>query len=57
MKTKTFDCVKMMHQGAAVVRRELAGKTLEERLDYWRRGTATLKQRQRSLRAKARKTR
>lgn len=27
---KTFDCVEMMHQGAAMVRRELEGKSLEE---------------------------
>jgi hypothetical protein len=46
---KTFDCVEMMHQGAAAVRRELEGKSLEEQMSYWREGTAALLKRQAQL--------
>ncbi len=36
MKTKTFDCVDMMHKGALRIHETLKGKTKEERLVYWR---------------------
>jgi hypothetical protein len=49
-KTKDFDCVEMMHEGAARVREELAGKTLEEQAAYWRAKTSALLKRQAKLR-------
>ena len=50
VRKKRFDCVEMMHQGAAVVRKELEGKTLEEEMAYWREGTEALLKRQAKLR-------
>ena len=47
---KRFDCVEMMHQGAARVREQLAGKSLEERAAYWRAKTQALLERQAKLR-------
>lgn len=35
-KTKTFDCVEMMHRGALRIHEALKGKTQEEQLAYWR---------------------
>ena len=35
-KTKTFDCVEMMHRGALRIHETLKGKTREEQLVYWR---------------------
>ena len=35
-KTKSFDCVEMMHKGALRIHETLKGKTKEERLAYWR---------------------
>ncbi len=43
MKTKTFDCVEMKHEGARRIYEELKDKTVEEQIDYWRRGTEDLK--------------
>ena len=50
MKNNGFDCVEMMHQGQAAVKKRLAGKTLEEKLDYWHRRTEDLRERQSKLR-------
>ena len=36
MKTKTFDCVEMMHRGALRIYEETKGMTVEEELAYWR---------------------
>ena len=44
MKTKRFDCVEMMHRGAALVRKRLKGMTLEEEAAFWRRQTEELRQ-------------
>ena len=33
---KPFDCVQMKHKAAERIRKELEGKTKEERLAYWR---------------------
>ena len=43
MKTKTFDCVEMKRRGAELVRRQLEGKSLEQQLKYWQKGTEDLK--------------
>lgn len=49
-KKKHFDCVEMMHQGAARVQAEIAGKSLEEQAAYFRASTQTLLERQARLR-------
>jgi hypothetical protein len=35
-KTKTFDCVEMMHEGALRIYEETKGMSVEEELAYWR---------------------
>lgn len=52
MKTKTFDCVQMKRRGAEWVRRQLEGKSLEQQLEYWRKGTEDLKKLQEQAREK-----
>lgn len=47
MKTKTFDCVQMKRQGSELVRKQLEGKSLEQQLEYWQKGTYELKKLQR----------
>ena len=49
-KTKTFDCVEMMHRGAERVKRETAGMTVEKQVEYWRQQTEELRERQRLAR-------
>ena len=43
MKTKTFDCVEMKRQGAELVQKQLEGKSLAQKLEYWQKGTGELK--------------
>ena len=52
MKTKTFDCVQMKRRGGELVRKQLEGKSFEQQLEYWRKGTEELKK----LQTQARKT-
>jgi hypothetical protein len=40
---KTFDCVQMKRRGAELVRQKLEGKTLEQQLKYWQKGTEDLR--------------
>jgi hypothetical protein len=47
---KTFDCVEMMHEGQAEVRRKLAGMTPEEQREYWRKRTEELRTLKRQVR-------
>lgn len=49
---KRFDCVEMMHQGAALVQKDLEGKSIEEQVAYWSKGTEALLKRQAQLRKK-----
>jgi len=35
-KTKTFDCVEMMHREAARIYEETKGMSVQEELAYWR---------------------
>ncbi len=49
MKTKSFDCVRMKRQGAEQVMKRLEGKTVQEQLEYWQKGTEELITRQQSL--------
>ncbi len=41
-KTKTFDCVAMMHEGALRIHEETKGMSIEEELAYWRRRRESL---------------
>ncbi len=52
MKTKTFDCVRMQHQGAEQVMKQLEGKSLQEQLEYWQKGTEDLRRLQQELKEK-----
>ena len=52
MKTKIFDCVRMKRQGAEQVMKQLEGKSLQEQLEYWQKGTEDLKRRQQKLKKK-----
>jgi len=49
MRTKIFDCVKMKREGGSRVLKNLEGKTREEQLRYWQRGTDDLKKHQRKM--------
>jgi len=35
-KDKSFDCVEMKHRAAVKIHNELKGKSIKERLDFWR---------------------
>lgn len=50
MKTKTFDCVRMMHAGARKVREMTRAMASEEQVAFWRGRTKQLRQRQRHMR-------
>ncbi len=51
MKTKkTFDCVRMQHRGGERVMKELEGKSLQEQLEYWQKGTEDLRKHQQESR-------
>ena len=52
MRTKTFDCVQMKRRGAELVRQQLEGKTLEQQLEYWQKGTENLRKLQIQLKEK-----
>ena len=41
--TKTFDCVEMKRRGGELVRKQLEGKSFEQQLEYWQKGTEELK--------------
>lgn len=36
MNKKKFDCVEMMHKGAAYVREQTQGMSREQELEFWR---------------------
>jgi hypothetical protein len=44
MKNKSFDCVEMKRKGAEVVYQKVASLSIEEQLEYWRKGSASLRQ-------------
>ena len=52
MRTKAFDCVQMKRRGAELVRKQLEGKSFEQRLEYWQKGTEDLKKLQIEAREK-----
>ena len=54
MKTKKkFDCVEMMHEGARKIQEQLKGKSVEERVAYWREQNAIGRKEQEEIMAKA----
>lgn len=52
MKNKPFDCVQMKRCGAERVRKQLEGKSFEQQLEYWQKGTEDLKRLQKQAREK-----
>jgi hypothetical protein len=45
MKTKTFDCVEMKHQGAEQLKKTIEQLTDQQKLSFWAERTHELKQR------------
>jgi hypothetical protein len=43
MKNKSFDCVEMKRKGAEDIYRKVASLTIEQQLEYWRKGSASLR--------------
>ncbi len=52
MKTKIFDCVEMKRRGAELVQKQLEGKSLAQKLEYWKKGTEELKKLQKRKKTK-----
>lgn len=48
MKAKRFDCVEMMHRGAAKIRKQTSGMTKEQESAFWRERSKDFKQRQKA---------
>jgi len=46
MTNKSFDCVEMKRRGAEEVQRQIAGLTREQELEFWRKQTDKLHERQ-----------
>ncbi len=53
---KAFDCVVMKRRGAEKIHSQIGGMTTEQELAFWQKRTATLKQRQHSIRNRHRKS-
>ncbi|HEY2986572.1 MAG TPA: hypothetical protein VGL11_02530 [Candidatus Binatia bacterium] len=52
MKAKKFDCVAMMHKGAAEVRKKIRGMKKRDEIAFWQESSQRLKQRQRKANRK-----
>ena len=44
MKNKSFDCVEMKRKGAEAIYRKVSSLSIEQQLEYWHEGSATLRQ-------------
>ena len=44
MKNKSFDCVEMKRKGAEAVYQKVANLSIEQQLEYWRKGSTLLRQ-------------
>jgi len=44
MKNKSFDCVEMKRKGAEAVYQKVATLSMEQQLEYWGKGSASLRQ-------------
>jgi hypothetical protein len=42
---KSFDCVAMKHRAASEIHKELKGKSMKERLAYWRKQKRSMEKR------------
>ncbi len=52
MKNKMFDCVQVKRRGAELVHKQLEGKSFEQQLEYWQKGTDQLKELQKQAKEK-----
>ena len=43
MKNKSFDCVEMKRKGAEVIYQKVASLSIEQQLEYWRKGNDSLR--------------
>jgi len=43
MKNKTFDCVEMKRKSAEALHQKIASLSMEQQLEYWRKGSASLR--------------
>jgi hypothetical protein len=43
MKNKSFDCVEMKRKGAEVIYQKVASLSIEQQLEYWRKGSDSLR--------------
>ena len=43
MKNKSFGCVEMKRKGAEAVYQKVANLSIEQQLEYWRKGSASLR--------------
>ncbi len=48
-KTKSFDCVEMKHKAGEKIEHSLQGKSLSQRLEFWKEQTEKLKKRKKRL--------
>ena len=44
MKNKSLDCVEMKRKGAEAVYQKVASLSIEQQLEYWCKGSASLRQ-------------
>lgn len=44
MKNKSFDCVEMKSKGAEAIYQKVSSLSMEQQLEYWRKGSASLRQ-------------
>ena len=48
-RTKSFDCVEMKHKAGEKIERSLQGKSLSQRLEFWKEQTEKLKKRKKKV--------
>lgn len=53
MKNKKFDCVDMKRKGAEAIYRKVSSLSTEQQLEYWREGSAALRQQMKPANANA----
>ncbi len=44
MKNKSFDCVEMKRKGAEAIYQKVSSLSMEQQIEYWRKGSASLRQ-------------
>ncbi len=53
---KTYDCVEMKHAGAEQIRKKTEGMTTFQLLEYWRKRSLALRERQQRLLSNSKET-